>query len=82
MNIYQEYPASWWPLQNDPRLSLVCIDASGETLDDLLSNCYVMVEDWNGNEVWKYQALEDLPSQEEEEVTNIIMQRYAERGLE
>lgn len=50
-----------WPLKNDERLNLMCIESKGRDLDDLLANAEISLEDWHGHEgpAWELGDLSD-----------------------
>ncbi len=39
-----------WPLHNQEHLNLTLIESSGDSLDALLTNACITLEDWHGNE--------------------------------
>lgn len=70
MTFHKEY--SNWTIKGDERYNIVEISGHGDTLDELLDNCQVFVEDWHGNECLFYQTLGELPGSDYDSVVEEI----------
>lgn len=60
------------PLDGNEHLNLTHVEASGSDLEEMLDNCMISLEDWNGNDPFLDWDLGDLPDNLIEMITQDI----------
>ena len=55
-----------WVMADDERYNITRLESHGKTLEELIDNCEISIEDWHGNVARIYWTVEDLSKKDYE----------------
>lgn len=69
-NTFRKYLSNW-PLHGRNNLNLTYIETKGTTLEELISNAKISLQEWNGDDGPDW-TLNDLPKKDYEKVLGLL----------